>query len=605
MSGVFAILVGLLVSLPAFALKNQCATFDQAVSKAPAAAQFKSFLDVQWKYFMKEYPEWATFVGYPGQDDRWSDASLASIAHQKTQTKCQLAALKKINRLALKGEERVSYDLALSSLELEIEGMQFPSELMPVNQMNGIQIDAATVLRAMPTATAKDVENIIKRLERLPALVAQIEILMREGMKVNAMPIKSFMPKVSAQVDELLSGKAEDNPLLASFKNLGPNFSAQQKEEFSNQAKQILQTKIQPAFRKFKEFLNNEYMPKARESIAWIDLPNGKAWYAYMVKRSTTTNQTPDQLHELGLQEVERITKEMELVKDKAKFKGDLKAFFKFLKNDKQFYFQKPEELLMGFREVAKRIDPELPKFFKTLPRLTYGVRAMADAQAKSGAAAQYMSGTLETGRAGYFEANTFDLPSRPKWEMETLTMHEAVPGHHFQIAIAQELTGLPEFRRHGGYTAYSEGWALYAESLGDEMGFYKDPYSKFGNLSAEMMRAVRLVVDTGMHSKGWTQAKALEYFRSKFPVGEVDSSNEINRYISWPGQALAYKVGQLKIRELREFSKKQLGDSFDLREFHDKVLKHGALPMDVLEITVKEWVSASLKSVPRKKIVH
>jgi uncharacterized protein (DUF885 family) len=280
------------------------------------------------------------------------------------------------------------------------------------------------------------------------------------------------------------------------------------------------------------------------------------------------------------------------------KFKGDLQAFNKFLLTDKRFYYTNKEDLLRGFRDIAKRIDPELARQFRTLPRLTYGVREIQEFQAKSAAGAQYVGGSPETGRPGYFEANAYDLPSRPKWDMETLTLHEAVPGHHFQISLAQEMTSLPEFRKHGSFTSFVEGWALYAETLGKDLGLLKDPYSYYGHLGDQMLRAVRLVVDTGMHSKGWSKQKAWDFYRSKMPTSDVESENEINRYISWPGQALAYKVGQLKIRELRDMAQKDLGDKFEIRDFHDEVLKNGALPMNVLEKTIKEW-TASVKKRP------
>jgi uncharacterized protein (DUF885 family) len=310
---------------------------------------------------------------------------------------------------------------------------------------------------------------------------------------------------------------------------------------------------------------------------------------------------TADQVHEMGLQEVAKLTAEMEKAKEQAKFKGDLKAFNKFLQNDKRFQYTNKEEMLAGFRDIGKRLDAELPKMFKTLPRLPYGVREMPEFQAKSSAAAHYIGGSLESGRAGFFEANAVDLPSQQKWGMETLTIHEAVPGHHLQIALAQEIPDMPEFRRHTHFTAYTEGWALYAETLGKEMGFFKDPYSYYGHLSDQMLRAVRLVVDTGMHAKGWSRQHALDYYRSKFPTTDVGAENEINRYISWPGQALGYKVGQLKIRALRDKATAALGEKFDLREFHDEVLRHGALPLDVLEKNIDEW-TMQVKKAPSRR---
>jgi uncharacterized protein (DUF885 family) len=583
--------------------KPKCAMFAKFAASGTPSQKLNRFFDGMWKYVMTEHPEFATYVGYPGQNDRWTDNSLEAIARRKAEARCALKTLKTIPRNALKGQERVSYDLLVHRYELGIEGDQFPDEFMPINQRDGVQLDAVQMLTAMPTASVADYENMIKRLDKLPTVVAQTEILMREGMKAKVTPVKAFMEKVIPQIDQLTVADVEKSPFYSQFKEMNVAIPAADQARLREAAKKTITEKVYPAFTKLKEFLVKEYNPVAREFIAFSDMPNGKAWYAYRVKAFTTTNMTPDQLHQLGLNEVERIRKEMNAVKEEVKFKGDLKAFNKFLLTDKRFHYKTAEELLSGYRDIAKRVDAELPKLFKTLPRMTYGVRAIPDYAAPTAAGAQYIGGSLEAGRAGFFEANTYDLASRPKWDMETLTFHEAVPGHHFQIARAKELPEMPEFRKNGGFTAYSEGWALYAESLGYELGFFKDPYSKYGNLSAEMMRAARLVVDTGMHSKGWSKEKALEFYRAAFPTTDVDSNSEIERYISWPAQALAYKVGQLKFRELREMSKAELGPAFDVREFHDEVLNYGALPMDVLEKTVREWVAKQKKKAKVRQV--
>lgn len=571
--------------------KPRCSLYNGWVASGTASQKLKRFFDEEWKLTMKEYPEYATYVGYPGQNDRLTDSSIAAIERRKKEAVCALKAFKKIPRSGLSLQERVSYDLAIQQSEIGIEGFKFPEEYMPIDQKGGIQIYAAQLLVAMPTATVKDYENMIKRLEALPVMIDQTQALMREGLKRKVTPVKSFMEKVLPQIDQLTAENVEASPLYSQFKEMNVSIAKDEQARLQARAKEVIQTKVTPAFKKLREFMVNEYIPASREFIAWSDLPDGKAWYLYRVKQQTTTAKTPDELHELGLREVDRITKEMDKVRQEVKFKGDLKAFNKFLLTDKRFHYRTAEDLLTGYRDIAKRVDAELPKLFKTLPRMPYGIRAIPDYAAPTAAGAQYQGGSLEAGRAGYFEANTYDLPSRPKWDMETLTFHEAVPGHHFQIARAKEIEGLPEFRKNGHFTAYVEGWALYAEGLGYELGFFKDPYSKYGNLSAEMMRAVRLVVDTGMHAKGWSKEQALTFYRGAFPTSDVDSLSEIERYISWPGQALAYKVGQLKFRELREFSNKELGEKFDVREFHDEVLRHGALPLDVLERTVREWV--------------
>jgi uncharacterized protein (DUF885 family) len=333
-------------------------------------------------------------------------------------------------------------------------------------------------------------------------------------------------------------------------------------------------------------------VPKARTTISMQDLPGGEEWYAYNVREMTTTNLTPRQIHEIGLAEVKRIRGEMDKVIAASGFEGTFTEFLDFLRTDPRFFFEKPEELLAAYRDIAKRADPELAKLFGHLPRLPYGVVPVPAYAEKSQTTAYYEPGSLKAGRAGSYFANTYDLKSRPKWEMEALTLHEAVPGHHLQLSIAQELEGVPEWRKYDDYTAFVEGWGLYAESLGTEMGFYRDPYSKFGQLTYEIWRAIRLVVDTGMHAFGWTREQAIDYFRQNAGKAEHDIVVEVDRYIVMPGQALAYKIGELKLKELRAFATQSLGPKFDLRAFHDQVLGNGALPLDLLESNVKAWVA-------------
>ncbi len=578
-----------------------CAQLDEAVEMGTPSQKLNRFFATQWKYNMTEYPEFATYVGYPGQNDRWSDSSLATIQRHRNETHCALAALVKIPRASLKGEERINFDLAKRNFEMGIEGAKFEGDYLVLDHLNGLHMGIADMLTAMPTANKLDYENMISRLNKVPLLEEQTEILMREGLKRKVTPVKMFLARVPSQFDRVLTAKIEDSPIFKPFAEMGVNITPEDKADLQKRAKEAIETNVYPALKKLKTFVVNDYIPGARTSISYADMPNGKAWYAYMVKSHTTTRLTPTELHDLGLKEVARITQEMEAVKTQAGFKGSLKAFNEFLLSDKQFYYTNKEELLKGFRAIAKKADPELPKFFKTLPRLTYGVREMPEYKAKESPGAYYEGGSLEAGRPGYFTANTYDLKARPKWGMEALTLHEGAPGHHFQISIAQEIKGLPEFRRFGGYTAYVEGWGLYSESLGEDMGFYKDPYSKYGQLSYEMWRAIRLVVDTGLHSKGWSRQQAIDYFTATMPKAKIESEVEVDRYITWPGQALAYKVGQLKFRSLREHAKKELGEKFDIREFHDQLLGHGPLPLDVLETSIDEWI-ATVKKGKNKK---
>ena len=369
-----------------------------------------------------------------------------------------------------------------------------------------------------------------------------------------------------------------------------------ERERLKTEAVKIYGEQLVPAYRKLHEYLVQEYLPKTRESTAWEALPDGAKWYALLVREHTTTRMSPEEIHELGLSEVKRIRGEMEKVAGEAGYAGRYAEFVNYLRTDPRFYYTDADDVLRGFRDIAKRIDPGLPRLFGKLPRLTYGVKAIPDYAAESAPAAYYEGGSTQTGRPGYFCANTSNLAARPKWQMETLALHESVPGHHLQISLAQEMEGEPEFRKYDGYTAYVEGWALYCESLGREFGLYRDPPSHYGELSFEIWRAARLVVDTGLHAKGWSRQQAIDYMVQNGGRTAYEAGVEVDRYIVSPGQALAYKIGQLKILALRDEAQKALGDRFDLRAFHDLLLGQGALPLDVLESQVKAWIAARLE---------
>jgi uncharacterized protein (DUF885 family) len=386
------------------------------------------------------------------------------------------------------------------------------------------------------------------------------------------------------------------SPMLESFAKIPTAISEGDRTNLKDRAATAYKQAVIPALTKLHDFLVMRYLPGCRETTDAASLPNGAAMYEYNVKWHTTTNKIPQEINEIGLAEVKRIRGEMDKVKAAAGFKGSYDEFKKFLRTGPQFYFKDAASLLAGYRDIAKRADPELAHLFGHLPQTPYGVKAVPDAAAPSQTTAYYDPGSLVSGRPGYMFANTYKLDSRPKWEMEALTMHEAVPGHHIQISIAQELQGLPEFRKNSSYTAFVEGWGLYSESLGEEMGFYKDPYSKFGQLTYEMWRAIRLVVDTGLHSMGWTRDQAINFFREYAAKTDQDIIVEVDRYIVWPGQALGYKMGQLKIRELRTKAEQKLGPKFDVRQFHDVVLGHGAVPLDVLESQVNTWSAKMLQ---------
>ncbi len=405
------------------------------------------------------------------------------------------------------------------------------------------------------------------------------------------------MRDVPQQVLNLIVKDPAESSMLEPLKEMSSLVPAAEQTRLRQAATDAFTKKVEPAFQKLHDFLATKYVPGCRSTIGTDKLANGDKIYSYTTRQETTTDLTPAQIHQIGLDEVKRIRGEMDKVIATTGFKGDFHAFTKYLLTDPKFYYTDAASLLSGYRDIAKQIDPKLVEFFGILPRLPYGVKAVPAYSEKSQAGAYYEPGSLKAGRPGYFFANTYDLPGRPKWGMETLTLHEAVPGHHFQIAIAQEMEDLPEFRKHGGYNAFAEGWALYAESLGYEMGFFKDPYQDFGHLGDEMLRAVRLVVDTGLHSMSWTREQAIKYFEENTGNPPHDIEVEVDRYIVWPSQALGYKIGQLKIRELRTYAEKELAQKFDLRAFHDECLKNGALPMSVLETHLKEWVAKAKKA--------
>ncbi len=531
-------------------------------------------------------------MGYPGLNDRWSDFSFEAIAFGRALTPKMLQALDSIDRSKLTTAEQVNYDLAHRRLEQQIDGRRFHGEYMPINQVGGLHQGIPQLLLFMPANNVKDYENVIARLRGIPVVIDKTLALLNKGLQEGITPPRITLREVPAQVGNLLVDDPMKSPMLKAFQKFPASIPAAEQGVLKNEAVKAFNEAVLPAIRKLQSYLANTYLPASRDTIAMSDLPDGKAWYAFNVRASTTTNLTPEQIHQIGLSEVKRIRKQMDDLIATTGFKGSFEDFLTFLRTDPRFFYDKPEDLLTGYRDIAKRIDPGLVKLFGKLPRLTYGVIPVPSYSEKSQTTAYYEDGSRAAGRPGYFYANTYDLKSRPKWEMESLTLHEAVPGHHLQISLAQELENVPEWRRHDDYTAFVEGWGLYAESLGGDLGLYEDPYSKFGQLTYEMWRAIRLVVDTGMHTMGWTRQQALDYFKANSAKAEHDIEVEVDRYIVWPGQALAYKIGELKIKELRAYAEKELGAKFDVRAFHDRVLGNGALPLDLLEKNIRAWVA-------------
>jgi uncharacterized protein (DUF885 family) len=570
-------------------------------SQAQATRKFRAYLDEDWKRWMVEYPGMATAVGFPGQNRRWRDDSQEGIEARIRHLHESLAELKSISRDALPPAERLNYDLYRKVLETAEEGLKYGDDplpfrngslWMPMNQMDGIQQGAAGLIALMPRQSVANYEDILARLDALPKIVEQNLALLQEGLKKGYTPPKLMLRDVPKQIADLIPSDPLASPLLEPFTKFPAGFPEAERSRLTERAKTIYTSSVAPSFQKLHDYVASTYLPACRESIAATALPNGAAAYAFHVRWQTTTNLTPQQIHEIGLSEVKRIRAEMDKVIASTGFKGSFHGFTEFLRTDPQFFYDKPDDLVNGYRIVVKRIDPELAHLFGKLPRLPYGVCIIPEFKAPSQTTAYYQPGAPSAGRPGCYFVNTYNLHARPKWEMEALSLHESVPGHHLQISLAQELEGEPEFRKHIGYSAFVEGWALYSESLGEELGMYKDPYSKFGQLSYEMWRAVRLVVDTGMHSMGWTREQAIQFFKDNTGKTDQDITVEVDRYIVWPGQALAYKIGQLKIRELRTQTETRLGTKFDVRRFHDAVLENGAVPLGVLEAHMKRWMA-------------
>ena len=553
--------------------------------------RLERFYTLSYDLAMLESPGFATYKGDPRGQDRLGDLSPAGIERRQQGERDALAFLDSIDRNALSELQRDNYDLLRDNLQREVGSQRFPTHFMQMTQMSGPQQNLARLMAMMPNAKPEQLENQIARMEALPKYVDESIALLSAGMNKGVTPPAITLRDVPQQIRSQLVDDASKSPLLKGFVDIPATVDPLQADSLRKRAEQVYREQVVPAYEKLLEFTENQYLPGARQTIAARDLPDGEAWYQNNVALMTTTDLTPQQIHDIGLREVKRIRGEMDAVIESTGFAGSFEDFLYFLRTDPQFYHTTAEGLMREYRDIAKRADPELTKLFGILPRTPYGVIEVPDYAAKSTTTAYYQPGSLKAGRPGYYFANTYALDTRPRWEMEALSLHEAVPGHHLQIAIQQELEGLPWFRQTPSYTAFVEGWGLYSESLGEEMGFYKDPYSRFGQLTYEMWRAIRLVVDTGMHYLGWSRQQAIDFFKENAGKSEHDIVVEVDRYIVWPGQALAYKIGELKIKELRAYAEEQLGDQFDIRAFHDEVLGRGAIPLSVLDANIKSWV--------------
>ena len=584
----------------------------QGTPPAPAAASqgkaLHALFDREFKRGLEEFPERATYLGVPGYDDRLADLSPEAVARRTAHTRAVIAELRRFDPARLSAQDRVSRAVMLDDLERSSRFADLYGTLpfeargdgwVPVSPMHGPQLELPALVKATPFRTAADYESYLRRLDAVPRAMAQMKARMQAGMRAGWMPPAAAMSKVAAQFAPFAGAGVEDTPLWKPFESFPAGIPEAERRRLAQAGRAALSRRVHPAFADMKGFIETAYVPAARTELGASKLPGGRRYYELQVRANTTTILSAQEIHDIGLKEVARIRGEMDRVMAAAAFTGTFEQFLDFVRTDPRFFFKTPEARLAAYRDIAKRADAELPKLFAELPRLPYGIRAMEAYEGDN--ADHYSPGALDGSRAGFFEANVNNLEKRPSHEMEATLLHEAVPGHHLQNSRALELKGLPFFRRAGWYTAYGEGWALYAESLGYEMGFYKDPYSRFGALSAEMLRACRLVIDTGLHAFGWSRERSIEYLASHSGVHADFAAAEIDRYIVWPGQALGYKIGELKIKALREKARAALGSRFDVRRFHNAVLDDGPLPLTVLEERIDEWIAAAARAAPRK----
>jgi uncharacterized protein (DUF885 family) len=568
------------------------------LSAATETEKFHVLLEAEWNYSMEDSPTYASMLGDRRWNDRWGDSSPKAMERRAQHGRELLTKLAQIDPAKLVPQDQVSYRLFKYEAEMSLEEIAARLWTLPINQRNGIQLldELADALRF---ETVKDFDDWIVRLRDIGRPIDQSIELLRLGIAEKRTHPRAILSSVPGQIRRQIVEQPEQSPFYKPFTRIQASVPASEHTRLQQAAQSAIRDRVVPAYQRLLEVFEKEYLPACTEEIGCWQWPDGAATYAFVARKFTTTKLTPAEIHQIGLDEVERISREMDAITAKVGWKGSRREFFEHLRGDERFYCKTPEELLGEYRATSKRIDPTLVKLFKTLPRIPYGVEPIPEKIAPNTTAAYYRQPAADGSRAGTYFVNLHRPRMRPRYEMMALSMHEAVPGHHFQFAISFEQTDLPKFRRYGdgSYTAYVEGWALYAESLGDELGLYDDPYSKFGQLTYEIWRACRLVVDTGMHTMKWSRQQAIDYLLDHSAKTELDVENEIDRYITWPGQALAYKIGQLKIKELRRHATKALGERFDIREFHDVILRNGALPLEVLEGQANRWIAEQQKT--------
>jgi uncharacterized protein (DUF885 family) len=570
---------------------------EQATAPVDRAAAMARLYEEYWEASLARNPVMATFVGdarYNAELPDWG--SQAYREETRAFMTDWLERVQAMGTSGLDGQDLLNYQIFVRNLQSGLEAQQYPGWMLPINQMSGIHTFPAQLgsgSGAQPFKTVQDYDNWLARAGRLPVLFETSIANMRAGVEAGIVQPRPLMDKVVPQLDNLIAATPEESVFWGPIARLPEDFPAAEKERLTAAYRTLIADELMPAYRALRTFIANEYLPETRESVGLDKLPGGAEWYAFAVRESTTTDLTPDEIHRIGLSEVARIHAEIHGVMSEVGFEGSMAEFFEFVKTDPQFEFESEDALLDFYRAIDARVSARIHEKYSLLPKAPYEIRPVEPFRAQSMAGGQYFPPSDDGSRPGIFYVNTYDLPSRKTWDAESLFLHEAVPGHHFQLALQIELTDMPAFRRWGGENAFAEGWGLYAESQGKALGLYTDPYQYFGRLQWELWRAIRLVVDTGLHSKDWSREQVIAYMLENSATSEVNAIAEAERYIAWPAQALAYKIGELKILELRAKAERELGEAFDVRDFHAEVLRDGAVPLEVLEDKIDRWIAA------------
>jgi uncharacterized protein (DUF885 family) len=573
-----------------------------APSSGPASAsvdsrrqQLFSLFDEEWQYELRTNPEWATMLGDPRYNDRLSDNSPEFFRSDIDQKQTFLTRFQGIDPAGFSRQDTLSRELMIRQLQQEIEGAAFKNWEMPVNQMGGLHLELPDLVTLTPFDTVSDYDNYLARLHQIPHAFDQLIANMRQGLRDGLMPPRYLLEKVAAEADDIAGKTGESSPFAAPVKEFPSSVPASEQKRVRDAVLTSIADQLVPAYQRFADYVRTEYAPHGRTEPGVWSLPDGAARYRFAIRRMTTTDMTPEAIHALGLKQIDEIEAEMLADAHKLGFK-DLASLNDHIKNNRGFYATSGQQVLDLYTNYARGMEAELPKLFGHLPKSKLTVIPMEASRSKNAVPADYTDGAADGSRPGHINVNEYDPEHRLTLNIEAIAYHEGIPGHHLQLSLAQEMEALPEFRRHAGYTAFVEGWALYAERLGKEVGHYQDPYSDYGRLENEMWRAIRLVIDTGVHEKHWSRDQMVDYFHRYTAMDEPNIQSEVDRYIAWPGQALAYKLGQLEILKLREEARQKLGDKFDLRIFHDEVLGNGALPLDVLDSEVSSWIDQQPK---------